>query len=43
MHNGVVNMTINNPELDVITTYNDITLLDLSAEDDEKTEIKDVQ
>ena len=43
MHDGVVNMTVNNPELDVITTYNDITLLDLSAEDDEKTEIKDVQ
>ena len=43
MHNGVVNMTANNPELDVITTYNDITLLDLSADDDEKTEIKDIQ
>lgn len=43
MHNGVVQMTKNNPELDVITTYNDINLLDLSADDDEKTEIKDVQ
>jgi hypothetical protein len=43
MHNGVVNMTANNPELDVITTYNTISLLDLSSDDDEKTEIKDVQ
>ena len=39
MHNGVVDMTRNNPELDVVTTYNDINLLDLSSDDDEKTEI----
>ena len=43
MHNGVVDMTRNNPELDVVTTYNDINLLDLSSDDDEKTEIQDVQ
>lgn len=43
MHRGVVEMVRNNQELDVITTYNAIDLLDLSADDDEKTEIKDVQ
>lgn len=43
MHNGVVSMVANNPELDVVTTYNDIQMIDLSSDDDEKTEIKDVQ
>ena len=43
MHNGVVSMVANNPELDVVTTYNDIQMIDLSSDDDVKTEIKDVQ
>jgi len=43
MHDGVVSMVANNPELDVVTTYNDISMIDLSSDDDEKTEIKDVQ
>lgn len=43
MHEGVVDMLSNNPDVDVITTYNKIDLLDLSSDDDEKTEIKDMQ
>ena len=43
MHNGVIEMLQNNPDVDVITTYNDINLLDLSSNDDEKTEIDTVQ
>lgn len=43
MHEGAINMLPNNPDIDVITTYNDISLLDLSSDDDEKTEIQDVQ
>ena len=43
MHEGVVEMLTNNPDIDVITTYNDVNLLDLSSDDDEKTEIKDMQ
>jgi hypothetical protein len=42
MHEGVVDMLSNNPDVDVITTYNKIDLLDLSSDDDEKTEIKDM-
>lgn len=43
MHEGAVEMLKNNKDLDVLTTYNDIELLDLSSDDDEKTEISDVQ
>jgi hypothetical protein len=43
MHEGVVDMLANNPDVDVITTYNKVDLLDLSSDDDEKTEIKDMQ
>lgn len=43
MHNGAVEMLSNNPDLDVLTTYNTVNLLDLSSTDDEKTEIQNVQ
>ena len=43
MHNGVIQMLQNNPDIDVLTTYNKINLLDLSTDDAEKTEVKDVQ
>ena len=43
MHNGVINMLQNNEDIDVITTYNDVSLLDLSSRDDEKTEVQDMQ
>ena len=43
MHEGVLEMLANNPDVDVITTYNDINLLDLSCDDDEKTEVDSVQ
>lgn len=43
MHEGVINMLQDNPDIDVITTYNDIQLLDLSSDDDEKTEVDAVQ
>lgn len=43
MHQGVLNMLQNNEDVDVITTYNKIDLLDLSSDDDEKTEVQDMQ
>lgn len=43
MHQGVLEMLQDNPDVDVVTTYNDIDLLDLSSDDDEKTEIDSVQ
>ena len=43
MHDGALEMLSNNPDIDVLTTYNDVSLLDLSSTDDEKTEIEDVQ
>jgi hypothetical protein len=43
MHEGVLEMLANNPDVDVVTTYNSIDLLDLSSDDDEKTEIEDMQ
>lgn len=43
MHEGVLEMLQNNPDVDVITTYNDINLLDLSGDDDERTEVDSVQ
>ena len=42
MHNGALEMLHSNPDVDVLTTYNDVDLLDLSSTDDEKTEIEDV-
>jgi hypothetical protein len=42
MHEGVLEMLRNNDDVDVITTYNKVDLLDLSSDDDEKTEIKDM-
>lgn len=43
MHEGVLEMLANNKDIDVVTTYADIDLLDLSSDDDEKTEIEDMQ
>ena len=43
MHEGVLDMMVNNEDVDVLTTYNKVSLLDMSATDDEKTEITDVQ
>lgn len=43
MHEAGLNMTANNPDVDVLTTYNKVSLLDMSATDDEKTEIVDIQ
>ena len=42
MHNGSVQMLKNNEELDVLTTYANVDLLDLSSSDDEKTQIESV-
>ena len=43
MHEGAVEMLADTPDIDVLTTYNDVQLLDLGSSDDEKTEINDVQ
>lgn len=43
MHKGALQMTKSNDDLDVLTTYNKVDLLDLSATDDEKTPLTDVQ
>lgn len=43
MHEGALEMLQNNPDMDVLTTYNKVQLLDMSSDDDEKTEINDVQ
>ena len=43
MHEAGLNMTANNPDVDVLTTYNKVDLLDMSATDDEKTAITDIQ
>lgn len=43
MHDGVVSMLSANEKMDVVTTYNDVQLLDLATSDDERTEIEDVQ
>lgn len=43
MHEGVLQMLRDNPDVDVVTTYNEINLLDLSSEDDDTTAVKDVQ
>lgn len=43
MHKGSIDMLANNQDVDVLTTYTNVELLDMSSEDDEKTEIEDVQ
>lgn len=43
MHNGALEMLSSNPDVDVLTTYTTVSLLDMSSDDDEKTEIDDVQ
>lgn len=43
MHEGTLEMLANNPDVDVLTTYNKVNLLDMSSDDDEKTEVEDVQ
>ena len=43
MHDGSVKMLQNNQELDVLTTYANVDLLDLSSSDDEKTQVETVQ
>lgn len=43
MHQGALQMTKSNEDMDVLTTYNKVDLLDLSASDDEKTKLEDVQ
>lgn len=43
MHMGVLEMLQNNPDVDVITTYNDIDLLDLSGDEDDATKINEIQ
>lgn len=43
MHEGVLDMLQNNTDVDVVTTYNTVSLLDLSSTDDEKTQIEEVQ
>ena len=43
MHKGSIDMLANNEDVDVLTTYTNVDLLDMSSDDDEKTEIEDVQ
>jgi hypothetical protein len=39
MHEGAVDMLRNNSDLDVLTTYNNVDLLDLNSSDDETTDV----
>ncbi len=43
MHEGTIEMLANNDDIDVITSYAKVSLLDMSSRDDEKTEITDMQ
>jgi hypothetical protein len=43
MHEGALNMMAGNSDIDVLTTYTNVSLLDMSSDDDEKTEVEDVQ
>lgn len=43
MHQGVCNMLQNNTDVDVVTSYAKVNLLDMSSRDDEKTEVTKVQ
>ena len=42
MHQGVVEMLRNNPDIDIVTSYANIDLLDISSDADEVTAIDDV-
>lgn len=43
MHDATLGMMSNNTDIDVLTTYNKVDLLDLSSSDDEKTEVAEFQ
>lgn len=43
MHEGTTEMLANNPDIDVVTSYAKVSLLDMSSNDDKKTEISDMQ
>lgn len=43
MHEGVLEMLSNNPDVDVVTSYAKVNLLDLSGDADDKTEVKTAQ
>ena len=43
MHAGVLDMLANNPDVDVITSYAKVNLLDLSGDADDKTEVSSAQ
>lgn len=43
MHEGAIEMLADNTDIDVLTTYCKADLLDMSSDDDEKTEIEDIQ
>ena len=43
MHAGVLDMLANNPDVDVITSYAKVNLLDLSGDADDKTEVSTAQ
>lgn len=43
MHEGALGMLGNNEDVDVLTTYCDVQLLDLSSSDDEKTDVETAQ
>ena len=43
MHEGVLEMLVDNPDVDVVTSYNKISLLDLSGDATERTEVSSAQ
>lgn len=43
MHDGSVDMMSNNDEVDVLTTYAKVSMLDMSDDTDDRTEIEDIQ
>lgn len=43
MHEGTTEMLAHNDDIDVITSYAKVSLLDMSSNDDKKTEITDMQ
>lgn len=43
MHEGAINMLQKNRDVDVITSYAKVNLLDVGSDDDGKTNIKDIQ
>lgn len=40
MHAGAIEMLQDNRDVDILTTYADVDLLDLSSDDDEKQKLK---